>query len=398
MRIIYVTANLPHGGNEAFLLPELDQLERAEHEVLVVPRSPNGDIIHGERFVRCARRERVFSSRVLRAAATVAVSSPGATIRALRRLRGGRSLAITLKNLAIIPKALWLADLARKWKADHIHCHWAGTTATMAMLASRISGVPWSLTAHRWDIVENNLLAAKTEDAAFARFISHDGLRMARSMGVASRESVRVLPMGVSLPEAAPPGARLKPVFLCPARLTEVKGHRFLIEAWRILKSRGVDAELWIAGDGELRAELMNLAGTLGLAGRVEFLGALPHHELLKMYETAAISGVVLASLDMGRGLHEGIPVALMEAMSYGVPVVATRAGGVPELVTPDTGMLVSPADATALADAIQELVLDAPLREQLGRAARRRIMRTHDVVTIVDELIGTMRAAAARA
>ena len=53
-----------------------------------------------------------------------------------------------LKNLAVYPKGLWLARLAREWRADHIHAHWAATTATMALVASEFSGIPWSFTAH----------------------------------------------------------------------------------------------------------------------------------------------------------------------------------------------------------------------------------------------------------
>src|SRR5262249_36530604 len=146
------------------------------------------------------QREGLYSARVLKAAATHAVVAPRQVAAAVWLLAGSRSLAIAIKNLAIFPKALWLANVAANWSADHIHCHWAGTTATMAMLASRLSRVPWSLTLHRWDIVENNLIAAKVSSASFARFISEDGLRMARGIGIRPEANVRVLGMGVTIP------------------------------------------------------------------------------------------------------------------------------------------------------------------------------------------------------
>jgi colanic acid/amylovoran biosynthesis glycosyltransferase len=395
VKIIYVTASLPHGSDEAFVIPEIKQLVRLGHDVLVIPRSPRGKIIHGHELVEFARREALCSARVLKVAVAATLAAPGETAAAVRSLlRNGRSLTVAAKNLTIVPKALWLADVAAQWKADHIHCHWAGTTATMAMLASQVSGIPWSLTAHRWDIVENNLLAAKVRSASFVRFISEDGLRMAQAMGIAFAENMRVLHMGVPVPTRFQRRSGLRPVVLCPARLTEVKGHRFLLEAWQILQRRGLDAELWLAGQGELRPQLEELSETLDLAGSVKFLGAIPHSELLKIYEEAAVSAVILASIDLGNGLHEGIPVALIEAMSYGIPVIATPTGGTAELVCPGTGLLVPPADAAALADSIHNLLEDAGLREQIGEAGRQRVLEGWDIVGVAAQLVREFEAA----
>jgi glycosyltransferase involved in cell wall biosynthesis len=388
VKIIYITASLPHGSDEAFVIPEIEQLVRLGHEVLVIPRSPRGKIIHGHELVELARREGLCSGRVLKVAVAATLAAPGRTAAAVRSLVPGRSLRMAAKNLAIVPKALWLADVATRWKADHIHCHWAGTTATMAMLASRLSGIPWSLTAHRWDIVENNLLAAKARSASFVRFISEDGLRMAQGIGIAFADKVRVLHMGVPVSTRIQRRSGLNRVVLCPARLVEVKGHSFLLKAWQILQRKGLDAELWLAGHGELRPQLERLSDTLGLASSVKFLGAIAHSELLKMYEEAAVTVVVLASVDLGNGLHEGVPVALIEAMSYGIPVIATPTGGTAELVRPGTGLLVPPADPAALADAIDNLLMDAGLREQLGEAGRQSVLEDWDIAGVATQLV----------
>lgn len=387
MRIIYVTANLPHGTDEAFIVPEIGQMNQSRHEVLVIPRSPRGPIVHGHELLQQARRESLCSAQVLRTAARVALAAPGQTVGAARFLLKSRSAAVLLKNLAIVPKALWLADVATRWKADHIHCHWAGTTASMTMLASRLSGVPWSLTLHRWDIVENNLLAEKVRAASFVRFICQDGLRMARAIGIGPEDNVRVLSMGVTIPPAVGERRQPKPVVVCPARLVAVKGHRFLLQAWRILEDRGMTGELWLAGQGELRKELEALTDTLGLRRSVKFLGVLSHGELLSLYQESAVSVVVVPSIDMGNGYHEGIPVALVEAMSYGVPVVATKTGGTEELVLPETGWLVPPEDPAALADALQTLLQDSALREEMGNRGRLRAMEAHDIVRVASQL-----------
>jgi len=394
VKIIYVTAYLPHGSDEAFLIPEINQLMRSGHEVLVVPRSPRGRIVHGHELIKWTRGEALHSPRVLKAAVAETLAAPGQTAGAVGLLLGGRSPVVAIKNLAIVPKALWLARVATLWRADHIHCHWAGTTATMTMLASWRSGIPWSFTAHRWDIVENNLLARKAGSASFVRLISGDGLRIARAFGLGSANNARVIHMGVLIPNRVRRGSGPRPVVLCPARLVEVKGHRFLLEAWQILQRRGLDAELWLAGPGELRPRLETLSRALGLTGSVKFLGAVAHDELLKIYAEARVSAVVLASVDLGSGVHEGIPVSLIEAMSYGIPVVATATGGTPELLVPGTGLMVPPADPTALADALQTLLRDGKLRERLGDSGRQRVLEAHDIFQVAAELVKEFEAA----
>jgi colanic acid/amylovoran biosynthesis glycosyltransferase len=199
--------------------------------------------------------------------------------------------------------------------------------------------------------------------------------------------------MGVELPHNEVDRKRPGNVVLCPARLVEVKGHRFLLEAWRNLKNRGVDGELWLAGDGELRPQLTSLAKALGLLDSVKFLGAVAHAKLLELYEAGVVAAVALASVDLGHGYHEGIPVALIEAMSYGIPVVATQTGGTPELVVPGTGLLVPARDADALSNALHSLLLDDSLGWRLGESGRQRAMEAHDILRVAAELARAFEA-----
>ncbi len=397
MRIIYVTAVLPYSTGEAYVLTEVNALVRLGHEVLVVPRSPRGSLVNAKDLLGESLAEPLMSARVMRRAAKVFLASPRRVSRAAGCILGSGSLRIRLKNAAVLPKALWLADVAARWRADHIHCHWAGTTASMTLVASRLSGIPWSLTAHRWDIVENNLLGAKAKNARFLRVISQETRKMAKRLGVEDNEKLRVLPMGVEIPAIVSRQAPQTPVLLCPANLVEVKGHRYLLRAWRILRDRGVAGELWIAGSGELKQSIEAQIRELDLAGSVKMLGALPHKELLRLYETNAITAVVLASLDLGNGLHEGIPVALIEAMSYGIPVISTRTGAIPELVIPETGLLVPPEDADALANAIGMVIENVQFAEQIGYAGQRRASEAHNIRTIAEALEGSFRANCAR-
>jgi colanic acid/amylovoran biosynthesis glycosyltransferase len=99
----------------------------------------------------------------------------------------------------------------------------------------------------------------------------------------------------------------------------------------------------------------------------------------------------VLASTDLGNGVHEGIPVALIEAMGYGIPVVATKTGGTPELVKPGTGLLVPAGDTAALADALETLLRDRVFLRQVGDSGRQHVVNTHDIVTITSELANAL-------
>jgi glycosyltransferase involved in cell wall biosynthesis len=394
MRILCVTANLPYGTDEAFVAPELRQFIDSGHEVLLVPRSPAGCLVHGEDLIPISICEGLWSMAVWKAALTIAISEPLRTLAALKPILSSRSLLVAAKNLAVAPKALWLARLARLWKADHIHCHWAGTTATMAMIASSVSDIPWSLTAHRWDIVENNILAAKAGSASLIRFISHDGMSMGRELGVTGPANARILHMGVAMPLQIPQARDARHVVLCPARLVAVKGHRFLLEAWRRLKNQDLPGELWLAGDGELRTELTDMAARFGIADSVRFFGTLPHHELLRIYRDEPVSLVVVPSVDLGNGCHEGIPVALVEAMSHGIPVVATDTGGIGELLGDGAGILVPPRDSHALASAIRELMVDPLSRDRLAVQGHSRVVRGWNVASIAEQLVTEFRSA----
>jgi len=395
MRIIYVTACLPFGPAEAFIVDEIKELLR-RHEVLIVPRSPGRPGPHGIELLPHSRREGIVYGRVLATAARVCATMPARVAQSVRYLARSRSVGKFARNAAVVPKALWLAQIASEWAADHIHCHWAGTTATMALMASEISGIPWSLTTHRSDIVGNNLLLEKATNASMVRAISHDGKRMLIERGV-KPDCITVLPIGVSVPESYAFEPPQRPVILCPADLLPVKGHRYLLQAWRILYDRGIKAELWLAGQGELRSELQRLTDISGLSGHVKFLGTVPHAELLEFYAKKLVSAVALPSIDLGGGCHEGIPVSLVEAMSYGIPVVATSTGGIPELIEAGTGLLVPPSDPISLANAIERLLLGCTFSQQLGATGRSHILRTREVATVVSALESFFRDSLSR-
>ena len=199
-----------------------------------------------------------------------------------------------------------------------------------------------------------------------------------------------LLHMGVVLPgspERHSP-ARATPIVLCPARFVPVKGHGYLLDAAARLMGRGVAFEVWLAGDGPELQAITERIRQLGLTDAVRLLGILPHDKLLQLYREQAVDCVVLPSLDLGGGEHEGISVALMEAMAHGVPTIGTTTGGLPELLGGGVGLLVPPADPEALAEALEQVVGSPSLRFELAGAGRRRIAEGFEVGAITRKLV----------
>lgn len=156
-----------------------------------------------------------------------------------------------------------------------------------------------------------------------------------------------------------------RPVFLAAGRLVDIKGFEHLVQAARLLKGAGQSVTLAIAGEGPLRQSLETQIRQCGLEADVRLIGHVD--DMDSLYRS--VDGFVLSSLS------EAMPYTVLEAMAYGLPVIATSVGGVPELlVEGTTGFLVPPGDSAKLAQTIQMLSLDRELRVQLGLAGRRRV------------------------
>ncbi|HET9519994.1 MAG TPA: glycosyltransferase [Candidatus Limnocylindrales bacterium] len=397
MRLLVVTVHAPYGPSEAFAAAELKELRALGHHVLLAPVRPVGQAIH-RGFDAAADTVLVaslISPRVLAMAILEGFRSPRTMARLVPVLARSRSIRILAKNLAVIPKALWLAREARARDVDHIHAYWATTPATVALIASAVAGAPFSFTAHAADIDEDNLIRVKSTRASLLRVISRDGRRRILEAGVAP-SVVRLVRLGVDVPDRpAPRAAECAPfVVLVPAAFHPMKGHVHLLDAMRLLAngSPRVGVRLELAGSGPLEADLRQRTKELGLADVVTFLGQLPHESLLARYRDGSVDAVALASATTGTRLAEGVPVSLIEAMSYGIPVVAADSGGVHELVDDATGMLVPMRDPVALAAALRRLALDPQLGDRLGAAGRARVMEEYDVRRTGAELADAMR------
>jgi len=392
MKIAYITAQTPYGPGESFILPEVIELRRQGHEVVVFPLRPEGKIGKSsecEEIAKYTVRIPLFSFSVLLRALRIVVLCPRLALRVfIDILKGSGSIKKILKNLVVAPKGFVLGEEVKKIGFSHIHAHWASTPSTAAYIASLYSGLSWSLTAHRWDIKEDNMLETKIRSSEFVRAISVNGANEIKSkISKTLWHKVKVIHMGVRLPlnECTPE----QDVFTIASvgNLIPVKGHRFLLEACLLLKQRGKIFKCFLIGDGPLKQELLEMIHKLDLDDVVTLCGRLPHDKVLGMYQDCCVSVLVHPSIVTEDGEREGIPVALMEAMAVGVPVISTTTGSIPELVGDGAGILVPPGDSKALADAIEVIMENPYYRTELGQRGRKKIEADFSLSSVVKQL-----------
>ncbi len=278
--------------------------------------------------------------------------------------------------LAIFPKACHFARRMSALGVRHVHAHFASHPAAAAFVVGRLAGIPWSFTAHGSDLHrEQAMLAEKVAEARFVVAISEYNRRfILEHTGGLGADKVLVIHCGVDLARFAPARPEGGPLAIgCIGTLHAVKGQRFLLEACAELSSLGIDWRCHLIGDGPDRRALESQARAAGLGDRVVIHGSCEREAVLA--RLARLDVVVAPSVPTEDGRREGIPVALMEAGACGLPLVASRLSGIPELIVDgETGLLVEPGDARGLAGALARLAADPELRRRLGEAVRARI------------------------
>jgi colanic acid/amylovoran biosynthesis glycosyltransferase len=351
-------------------------------------------------FVAMARELRspgsLHLAEIIRAALEMSGKPPGQVLRP-------RFIRNVARQMAWLALGARLSVVARERGWHHVHVHSCGNAASIALYAHLLSGLPYSLTLHGplSDYGPNQ--STKWAKAAFSIVITEELKReVERFFGPAIPVRLAVAPMGVDAGQfcrtttyRAWAGGGAFRVFSC-GRLNPSKGHDVLVTAIATMLQGGADIELTIAGEDELggsgyHRELQRLIDDNGLQHHVRLLGAVPSGRIRQELERCHAFALASHSEPLG--------VAIMEAMSMGVPVVATAAGGVPELVLNGTGVLVRPGDPTALASALTKLALDPDRCSALGVAGRERARTTfghHRSAEVLAQLIRSEMASSA--
>ncbi|MGZ6316936.1 MAG: glycosyltransferase [Anaerolineales bacterium] len=377
-KVAYVMSRFPHLP-ETFILREMMALEQLGWKVELYPLILQGqELVHPEArpWLERAHSTPWFSFGLAAANTHQAIMHPHRYFSLWARLVRGNfsSPKFLLRALLLFPRAVWMADAFLRDGIEHIHAHYATHPALVAWLIHALTGIPYSVTVHAHDIfVEKPMLATKLRDAAFIASISEFNRDyLVEALGPWVRQKISIVRCGIDPAyygqNEQPRNGRLE--ILSVGSLQPYKGFAFLIEACALLRDQGIPFRCRIVGGGDLRGTLEELIQNRGLIGSVELLGARTQDDVSRLLCTG--NCYVQPSIVTSTGKMEGIPVAVMEAMISGLPVIASALSGLPELVKPgETGWLVPPGNSALLAEALAEIYArpaEARRRAALGR------------------------------
>jgi glycosyltransferase involved in cell wall biosynthesis len=303
-----------------------------------------------------------------------------------RSREAGAPLALKKVFLKEFVQAGWIADaVQRAGDVSHLHGHFCHGVATMTWFASRLTGLPFSFTAHAKDIYQaelnpGRLLERKLGAARFVATCTCANAQVLRARHPRPDE-VHAIYHGLDTewfsPQRTTPGSEA-PLLLSVGRLVEKKGFDRLVDACALLRRRGVAFRCLIVGeDGSAGAALRAQIDWLGLADRVQLQAAVAQDQLREIYRGAQAFALPCRVLEDGD--RDGFPNVLAEAMAMGVPVVSTPISGIPEMIEDGVHGLLVDGSPEALADAIERLLGDAALHARLAAAARARICERFD-------------------
>lgn len=388
-RLVYVLGEFP-SISETFILREMIALENMGFQLLPLSmEQPEEGPVHAEalRFVnRTLQRPPPFSSASFSGLLRTFLQRPlglmSALLFTLRQLFGHPRCVRELASAFMA--AVYFASRLNARDARHVHAHFASYPGTVGMILAEVCGSSFSLSCHAQDIfgTKTILLPLKLGEADFVTVCTQYGLeRLQRLHTLSSSDKLNLVYHGIDVSriEHTPHVEYPLPLIVSVGRLVEKKGFPFLFQAAAILHGQGVQFELVIVGDGPMRNELERLASGLGLRDKVVFAGHLTQEQLSHVYRRA--DGFCLASIVGEDGDRDGLPNVILEAMAYGVPVVASNLSAIPEAVIDgETGLLAPPGSATELALQLERVLSDTDLRSRLIHNGRRKIEESFDL------------------
>jgi colanic acid/amylovoran biosynthesis glycosyltransferase len=387
VRLAYLVSEYP-AVSHTFILREVRRLRAMNFEVRVASINPGRQALcqmtaeeHGEARATFYIKT-VGAAGAVRAHFATIFRRPAAYLRGLSfavRLAGA-DLKRLVFALFYFVEAVMLGRWMELQSLSHVHVHFANSAAQVALIASRIFPIQYSLTVHGPDEFYDTRglrLKEKIAGASFVTCISHFATSQLMMLSPPAQwHKFEIAPLGVDPTIFRPHSFRSAPdpfEVLCVGRLVAAKGQHVLLDATDRLVRKGVRIRLRLIGDGSERASLEQGAARRKLKPYVIFEGSINQDRIREFY--CGADAFVLASF------AEGVPIVLMEAMAMEIPCVATYVGGVPQLIRDDVdGLLVPPADVRALVSAIERLIADPGLRLRLGAAGRARVLERYNL------------------
>lgn len=388
MRVAYLLAEFPN-LSETFILREIGELRRQGVEVCLFALRPGKGPYPPEAAALQAEvcyRPPLLSRATVTSLAWVLRRCPerflwGMGLIGRASWRRPKLLRQRLRNLF---SAAFFAPRIAAWGCPLLHAHFAFIPTLLAMLIADWLKVPFTFSAHAWDIfAETSLLREKIARAARVITCNDYSRRHLETTypEVAPGKVVRLYhglePFWFAVPNQRAP--QNVPELLAVGRLQEKKGFHVLLEACARLRERGTAFHCTLVGDGPERNRLQHLRAKYVLTKQVTFAGPRPLSEMPDFYARADV--VVQPSLVTATGDRDGLPNAILEALACGKPVVTTPVAAIPEVIVDrETGLLVPPGDASALAQAVQRLLANPEEARRLGERGRAQVREQFDL------------------
>jgi len=400
MRLGYLYSRYPV-LSQTFCDAEMLELEQRGHEIVLASLYPPKTQLRHEYLMKLQAPIRYAPSsrdldKLARKAKRLGRWPKELVSRHEDKYGAGYKAALRARN------ALFFVELFERERVPHFHVHFANRAAHTAMFVKAISGIPFSITAHGQDFMSDlgsdELLRELCATAEFVGAETDYSRDMLAARCPESGEKIFRVYNGIDLtrfPAAQTKRHSMGPVrFLSTGRLIPFKGFDILIDACAQLQNRALNFACEIIGDGPLRAELEARVAQHNLQERIHFAGEQSQIYVLRALRNSDI--FVLASAPDERGASDIFPTVIAEAMASERPVVSTTVAGIPELVANSkTGVLVPPDDASALADAMDKLAREENLRDDFGRAGRRRIEQEFTIEKTIEPLLERFAALA---
>lgn len=388
-RIGYVVSRFPK-LSETFILREMDALEEQGWRISLFPLlAESAEVVHPAAvpWLSRSRALPMLSLSVVLANGRVLARAPRTYLGLWWAVLGGyaRQPASLLRALALLPSCVHLSEVVRRDRVPQLHAHYATYPLLACWVVHQLVGTPYSVTIHAHDIFSGTPMLARKLHAASA-VVAISEFNRGFLVGQVDRdlqERTTVVRCGVDVAQyAGEPAAALvdRPLrVLCVGSLQEYKGQAHLVEACRLLVAKGHAVHCVLVGGGPDEGALRRRIEESGLEGVVELAGPRPQEEVAALMRSA--DAYVQPSVVAADGQMEGIPVALMEALASGLPVVASGLSGVPELVRDEeTGWLVEPRDSDGIAAALEDIVRRPDEAAARARAGRSLVATEYDL------------------